>query len=304
MNPLASKDILQKVRQLEIRTRQLVTDSLAGSYQSVFKGSGMNFDEVREYIPGDEIRNIDWNVTARTGTPHVKKFVEERELTIMLLIDISASGDFGSAGISKRELMAELGAVLAFSAVNSNDKVGLVLFSDFIELYIPPNRGRSHILRLIREILYYRPRGRKTDLALPLDFIIKICKRKSVTFLISDFCLTGDYLKELGLLKTKLMVCNRHHDLITVVVSDPREQDLIDCGLITIEDAETGDQVEINTSDPLVRRKWHDIAEQHRQELFRILAGAGIDRLDLSTDHSYIEPLLTFFGARKRRLAR
>jgi len=257
MNPLKSKDILHKVRRLEIRTRQLVTDSLAGNYQSIFKGSGMNFDEVREYVPGDEIRTIDWNVTARTGSPHVKKFVEERELTIMLLIDISASGDFGSVGSSKRELMAELGAVLAFSAVRSDDKVGLILFSDFIELYIPPNKGRSHILRLIREILYYQPRGRKTDLSVPLDFVIKVNKRKAVTFLISDYCLAGDYDKELATLKTKLMICNRRHDLISVIVSDPREHELVDCGRITIEDAKTGTQVELDTSDPNIRRKWH-----------------------------------------------
>ncbi len=303
MNPSKSKDILQKVRRLEIRTRQLVTDSLAGSYQSVFKGSGMNFDEVREYVPGDEIRTIDWNVTARTGTPHVKKFVEERELTIMLLIDISASGDFGSAGPSKRELMAELGAVLAFSAVRSNDKVGLILFSDFIELYIPPNKGRSHILRLIREILYYQPQGKKTDLFVPLDFVIKVNKRKAVTFLISDYCLPGDYDKELAKLKTKLMICNRRHDLISVIVSDPREYELVDCGRITIEDAETGTQVELDTSAPDTRRRWREIALQRLQKLHRTLGSAGIDRLDLATDRSYIGPLLNFFGARKRRLA-
>ncbi len=304
MNPLKSKDILHKVRRLEIRTRQMVTDSLAGNYQSIFKGSGMNFDEVREYVPGDEIRTIDWNVTARTGSPHVKKFVEERELTIMLLIDISASGDFGSVGSSKRELMAELGAVLAFSAVRSNDKVGLILFSNFIELYIPPNKGRSHILRLIREILYYQPRGRKTDLSVPLDFVIKVNKRKAVTFLISDYCLAGDYDKELAALKTKLMICNRRHDLISVIVSDPREHELVDCGRITIEDAETGTQVELDTSDPNIRRKWHQITSERSQKLHHTLGTAGIDRLDLGTDRSYIGPLLTFFGARKRRLAR
>ena len=170
MDQQRTRDILKKVRQIEIRTRQLVTDSLAGSYHSVFKGSGMNFDEVRPYVDGDEIRTIDWNVTARTGTAHVKKFVEERELTIMLMIDVSASTDFGSAALSKRELMAELGSVLAFSAVRNNDKVGLILFSDFIELYIAPGKGRTHILRVIREILYYQPRGRKTDPLCALDF--------------------------------------------------------------------------------------------------------------------------------------
>jgi uncharacterized protein (DUF58 family) len=304
MEPLISSDIMQKVRRLEIRSRQLVSDSLAGSFQSVFKGSGMNFDEVRAYFPGDEIRTIDWNVTARTGAPHVKKFVEERELTIMLLIDISASGNFGSTDGSKREMMAELGAVLAFSAINSNDKVGLVLFSDFIELYIPPNKGRSHILRLIREILYYKPRGKKTDLVLPLDFVTKICKRKSVAFLISDYVFIDDFAAGLAALKSKMLICGRRHDLISVIVSDPRERDLIDCGLLTIEDGETGKQVEIDTSDPLVRKRWRELAGQRRDTLFHALRGAGIDTLDLSTEHSYMEPLLSFFGARRRRLAR
>lgn len=304
MDPLKSGDILQKVRQLEIRTRQMVTDSLAGNYQSVFKGSGMNFDEVREYMPGDEIRSIDWNVTARTGIPHVKKFVEERELTIMLMIDISASGDFGSVQRSKRELMAELGSVLAFSAVRNNDKVGLILFSDFIELYIPPNKGRSHILRLIREILYYQPRGKKTDVGLPVDFVIKVCKRKAVTFLISDYCLPGDFEEELAALKTKLMICNRRHDLISVVVTDPREHELPDCGRITVEDAETGSQIELNTSNQVIRERWAAIASTRSTQLNHMLGSAGIDRLELSTDRSYIEPLLTFFGARKRRLTR
>ena len=304
MDHQKTNDILKKVRQIEIRTRQLVSDSMAGSYHSVFKGSGMNFDEVREYVAGDEIRTIDWNVTARTGTPHVKKFVEERELTIMLLIDISGSGDFGSAEISKRELMAELGSVLAFSAVRNNDKVGLILFSDFIELYIPPNKGRSHILRVIREILYYQPRGRQTNLFVPLDFVTKVNKRKAVTFLISDYCLSGNYEQQLSELKTKLTICKRHHDLISVVVADPHEEQLPDCGRLTIEDAETGRQVELNTSNPRVRQRWYEAAKDRRQKLHRTLAAAGVDRLNIYTHQSYIGPLLSFFGARKRRLAR
>ena len=193
MKDIIPREILKKVRQIEVRTNRLVNDSFVGSYHSVFKGRGMNFDEVREYVAGDDIRSIDWNVTARTGVPHIKKFVEERELTIMLLIDISGSGDFGSGTVSKREMMAELGSVLAFSAVKNNDKVGLILFSDFVELYIPPQKGRSHILRLIREILFYEPHRRKTDLRIPLDFINRVMKRKSVAFLISDFCLPGDF---------------------------------------------------------------------------------------------------------------
>ncbi len=201
MEEQITKEILKKVRQVEVRTSRLVNDTLAGNYQSVFKGRGMNFDEVREYVPGDEIRTIDWNVTARTGIPHIKKFSEERELTIMLMIDISGSGDFGSAESSKREIMAEIGSVLAFSAVRNNDKVGLILFSDFVELYIPPKKGRSHILRLIREILFFQPQGRKTDLIVPLDFVNDVAKRKCVAFQIhvstASLTLAGSLLKML-----------------------------------------------------------------------------------------------------------
>ena len=304
MSQAKTREILKKVRQIEVRTNRLVTDSLAGNYHSVFKGRGMNFDEVREYVAGDEIRTIDWNVTARTGTPHVKKFTEERELTIMLMIDISASNGFGSGQRSKREMMAELGSVLAFSAVRNNDKVGLVLFTDFIELYIPPAKGRSHILRVIRDILYFEPQGRKTDLTVPLEFVSKVAKRKAVIFLISDFFFSGDQDEQLSRLQPKLRVCNRHHDLIGVVISDPREHQLPDCGRITIEDAETGHQVELNTSDPEIRRGWSELAEQWSKKLHRTLGTVGIDSLDLSTDRSYLTPLLSFFGARKRRHAR
>ena len=304
MSQEKTREILRKVRQIEVRTNRLVTDSLAGNYHSVFKGRGMNFDEVREYVAGDEIRTIDWNVTARTGTPHVKKFTEERELTIMLMIDISASNGFGSGQRSKREMMAELGSVLAFSAVRNNDKVGLVLFTDFIELYIPPAKGRSHILRVIRDILYFEPQGRKTDLTIPLEFVSKVAKRKAVVFLISDFFFSGDQDEQLSRLQPKLRVCNRHHDLISVIISDPREYQLPDCGRITIEDAETGQQVELNTSDPAIRRGWSERAEQWNKKLHRTLGTAGIDTLDLSTDRSYLTPLLSFFGARKRRHVR
>lgn len=304
MNQQKTKEILKKVRQIEVRTNRLVTDSLAGNYHSVFKGRGMNFDEVREYVAGDEIRTIDWNVTARTGTPHVKKFTEERELTIMLMIDISASNDFGSDHCSKREMMAELGSVLAFSAVRNNDKVGLILFTDFIELYIPPAKGRSHILRVIRDILYFEPKGKKTDLTIPLEFVSKVRKRKAVIFLISDFFFSGSQEEQLSRLRPKLRVCNRHHDLIGVVISDPREHELPDCGWLTLEDAETGQQVELNTSDPAVRRGWAALAEDFNRKLHRTLGAAGIDSLDLSTDRSFITPLLSFFGTRKRRRAR
>lgn len=303
MDVQLTREILKKVRQIEVRTKRLVNDSLAGSYQSVFKGRGMNFDEVREYVPGDDIRSIDWNVTARTGIPHIKKFTEERELTIMLMIDISGSGDFGSAAGSKRELMAEIGSVLAFSAVRNNDKVGLVLFTDFIELYIPPKKGRGHILRIIREILYFQPQGRKTDLKVVLDFTNRVIKRKCVAFLISDFCLPGNFDQALALLRPKLQVSNRRHDLIGVIVSDPREFELPDVGWLTLEDAESGEQVELNTADPAVRSQYREMAGDRQKALQKALRAAGIDLLDLLTDTPYLPALLGFFSIRKGRTA-
>jgi len=301
MESQLTKEILKKVRQVEVRTNRLVNDTLAGNYHSVFKGRGMNFDEVREYVPGDDIRTIDWNVTARTGVPHIKKFTEERELTIMLLIDISGSGDFGSGPGSKRELMAELGSILAFSARRNNDRVGLILFSNFVELYIPPKKGRSHILRVIREILFFQPQERQTDLLNPLDFINRVAKRSCVTFLISDFCLPGDFDDTLTRLQPKLRITNRRHDLIAIIVSDPREHQLPDVGVLTLEDAESGAQIEINTSDPAVRRGYAELSASRRAALHRTLRTAGLDLLDLSTDQPYLPALLNFFKARQRR---
>ncbi len=303
MDVQLTREILKKVRQIEVRTNRLVNDSLAGSYQSVFKGRGMNFDEVREYVPGDDIRTIDWNVTARTGIPHIKKFTEERELTIMLMIDISGSGDFGSARGSKRELMAELGSVLAFSAVRNNDKVGLVLFTEAVELYIPPKKGRGHILRLIREILYFQPKGRRTDLGLVLDFTNRVIKRKCVAFLISDFCLAGSFDRALAELRPKLQISNRRHDLIAVIVSDPREFTLPDVGWLTLEDAENGEQVELNTGDALLRRRYSEMADDRHKTLERTIRSVGVDVLDLMTDTPYLPVLLSFFDSRRGRAA-
>ncbi len=301
METLLTREILKKVRQIEVRTNRLVNDSLAGSYQSVFKGRGMNFDEVREYVPGDDIRTIDWNVTARTGIPHIKKFTEERELTIMLMIDISGSGDFGSVNSSKREMMAEVGSVLAFSAVRNNDKVGLVLFTDVVELYIPPKKGRGHILRIIREILFFGPKGRKTDLRVPLDFTNRVIKRKCVAFLISDFCLPNTFAEALKELQPKLQISNRRHDLIALIVSDPREFELPDVGWITLEDAESGDQVDLNTADATIRKRYAEMAKTRQKMVQKALRSAGIDLLDLYTDTPYLPALLSFFSARKGR---
>ncbi len=299
-----TRRILKKVRQVEVRTRRMVDDTLAGNYHSVFKGRGMNFDEVREYVPGDEIRTIDWNVTARTGIPHVKKFTEERELTIMLMIDISKSGTFGSSNESKREMMAELGSVLAFSAVRNNDKVGLILFSDFVELFIPPNKGRSHILRVIREILFFQPKGSGTDIGEALDFVNRVAKRKWVTFLLSDFCLPGDFSDNLEQIQPKWQITGRRHDLILVSVTDPREQQLPDVGWITLEDAETGEQITVNTSDSWSRKAYANIARDRRQQFTRAARSCGIDLLELSTDQPYLGPLVGFFSSRKRRISR
>ncbi len=303
MKSKLTKEILKKVRQVEVRTNRLVNDSLAGSYQSVFKGRGMNFDEVREYVPGDDIRNIDWNVTARTSIPHVKKFTEERELTIILMIDISASGEFGSTQ-SKREIMAEIGSVLAFSAIKNNDKVGLVLFTNKVELFIPPQQGRSHILRVIREILFFEPSGAHTDLTVPLDFVNRIQKRKCVAFLISDFCLPGSFNEALTDLILKLRITNRRHDLISLNITDPREIDLPNVGWITLEDAETGEQFELNSSDQRVREEYRKIATSRLNQLQHSIRTAGVDLLQLSTDQSYIVPLVGFFQSRMRRASR
>ncbi|MFH2121856.1 MAG: DUF58 domain-containing protein [Pseudomonadota bacterium] len=301
METQITKEILKKVRQVEVRTSRLVNDTMAGNYHSVFKGRGMNFDEVREYVPGDDIRAIDWNVTARTGIPHIKKFTEERELTIMLMIDISASGEFGSAAGSKREMMAELGSVLAFSARRNNDRVGLILFSDFVELYIPPKKGRSHILRVIREILFFQPQGTRTDLLVPLDFINRVAKRRCVTFLLSDYCLSGSFEETLSRLQPKLQITNRRHDLISMIISDPREHELPDVGWLTLEDAESGEQVELNTSDPAIRRGYAELAASRRKGLHRAIRSAGLDLLDLSTDQPYLPALFNFFKTRQRR---
>ncbi len=301
MDTHISSEILEKVRRVEIKTNRLVDDTLSGHYHSVFKGRGMDFDEVREYVPGDDVRTIDWNVTARTGHTFVKKFTEERELTIMLLIDVSASGEFGSSDQSKREVMAELGSVLAFSAVKNNDKVGLILFTNDAELYIPPAKGRSHILRVIREILFFQPTGKNTDLVAALDFTNQVIKRRAVTFLISDFCLPGEFSNALEDFRPKLQITNRRHDVVAVSVNDPRERELPNIGLLTIEDSETGEQVELDTTRADIREGFSQLAGERREELRRTIQSSGVDFLELSTDKPYLPVLLNFFSSRERR---
>ncbi|HVQ19821.1 MAG TPA: DUF58 domain-containing protein [Terrimicrobiaceae bacterium] len=289
------REILKKIRRLELRTRRLVNSSFSGHYHSVFKGRGMNFEEVREYISGDDIRSIDWNVTARMNTPYVKKFTEERELTVMLLVDVSASGTFGSIELSKRELAAEVAAILAFSAINNRDKVGLLLFSEEVELFIAPKKGRLHTLRLIREMLYFQPRGRRTNLAAALEYLNKLISRRAVVFVISDF-LAPDYSKP-------LTVTSRRHDLVAMPVIDPGEERLPNVGLITFEDAETGEQVEINTSSSGIREAFAAEEKRRRKNLDKLFGSRGVDVVPLATDEDYLIPLRAFFERRERRAA-
>lgn len=302
MDKMLSDQILSKVKDLELRTRRLVDEGLAGHYHSVFKGRGMDFDSVREYVRGDEVKNIDWNVTARANRPYVKTYHEERELTLMLMIDVSASGYFGSKNQSKRELAAELGSILALSATRNNDKVGLLLFSDQTELYIPPGKGRSHILRLIREILFFEPKSLKTDLAYALDFVNRVIRRKAVTFLISDLCLPAPVDENLAVLSQKLALTSKHHDLICIHVSDPLEKKLPNVGLVELEDAETGQIVEINTNSAKVRKLYQEETQALNKRLSQTLQKASVDTLEVMTGASYMSELLNFFKTRERRL--
>ena len=294
-NPMeTTPEILKKIRTLEIKTKGLVETAFAGDYHSVFKGRGMNFEDVREYQPGDEIRTIDWNVTARLGTAFVKKFTEERELTVILIVDVSASGNFGSSTQSKRELAAEVACLLAFSAIRNNDKVGLILFSDRVELFIPPKKGRSHTLRLIREILFFEPQGRGTDPALALDYLNNVVTRRAVVFFISDFQ-APDFSHALA-------VSGRRHDFIAIHVEDEREETLPNIGIITLEDAETGEQIEINTADRATRQRFADLAEARKADLARVLRRNNIDAIALRTGRDYLPALRSFFKQRERRL--
>jgi uncharacterized protein (DUF58 family) len=301
MSPQKTREILKKVRQIEIRTRRLVDSSMGGEYHSVFKGRGMDFDEVREYVAGDEVRTIDWNVTARSGRPFVKKFTEERELTILLLVDVSASGNFGSTSQSKREMAAELASVLAFSAIRNSDKVGLILFSDQIEQYIPPKKGRRHVLRVVREILYFEPKHRGTDIVQALDFANRVTHRRAVTFLVSDFQTSGDQARALASLQRAIRLTQTRHDLVAMHIQDRREQELPNVGLLAIEDAETGEMLELSTANPKVRARFAELSRRHVEALRRMLNAEAVDSLELETGESYVPPLMRFFKTRERR---
>ena len=301
MNPERAKNILSRMRQLEIRTSRLVNDTLAGEYHSVFKGRGMDFDDVREYVAGDEVRTIDWNVTARAGRPFVKKFTEERELTILLLVDVSASGNFGSAAQSKRELAAELASVLAFSAIRNSDKVGLILYTNEVELYIPPKKGRRHVLRVVREILYYEPRGRGTDTVKALDFANRILHRRAIAFLISDFQSSGDPDQALADLRRAMRQTNRRHDLVALHIQDAREKSLPDVGVLALEDAETDQVVELDTADPEVRVRFEQEVNDRTRRLVRGFRAEAIDTLELDPASPFLPALQHFFKNRERR---
>jgi uncharacterized protein (DUF58 family) len=287
-------EILKKIRKLELRARRFVETAFAGQYHSVFKGRGMNFHEFRQYDFGDEVRSIDWNVTARMGEPYVRKYIEERELTVMLLIDVSASGSYGSVNASKRELAAEVACLLAFCAIRNNDKVGLILFTDHVELYIAPKKGRTHILRLIREILYYEPSGRKTDLAQPLDFLNRVTTRRAVVFILSDFQAVS-YEKP-------LTISSRRHDLMAISIEDRGEHALPDIGVVRVEDPESSSIYEINFSDRRVRCEFSKLAEQERIEREALFRRKNIDSVSLRTDQDYFPLLRSFFIRRANRL--
>jgi uncharacterized protein (DUF58 family) len=302
----SNKVIMSSMRRLEIRTRRMVNDSLAGAYHSVFKGRGMDFDEVREYSPGDEVRTIDWNVTARAGRTFVKKFTEERELTILLLVDISASGNFGSAAMSKRDLAAELASLLAFSAIRNSDKVGLLLYTDRVERYLPPKKGRRHVLRVVRDILYHTPAGRGTDTVKALDVVNHVLHRRAIVFLISDFersggLTAGDPLAARTALRRAMRQTNRRHDLVAVQVEDPREKELPDVGILALEDAETGEIIELDTSSAAVRQRFKERSAERGRQLVSDFRSEGVDTLQLQTDLPYMPALQRFFKTRERR---
>jgi len=288
------KEILDKVRLIEIQTRSVVNELFAGEYHSVFKGRGMEFAEVREYQQGDDVRSIDWNVTARVGTPFVKMYDEERELTVMLVVDASASGAFGSEEQMKGEVGVEISALLAFSAIKNNDRVGLLIFTDEVEVFIPPKKGRKHVLRVIRELLYFQPQGRGTSIAGALEYLERVIHRRSVVFILSDF-LDADYQRALQLVA-------RRHDLIAVNLFDPRERQLPDVGFISLQDAESGGQLLVDTRNPRVRERFAEEQRGEEEQRSRAFRKLGIDEIFIDSTKSYIEPLVQFFRTRMRRL--
>jgi uncharacterized protein (DUF58 family) len=287
------KEILAKVRHIEIVTNRFVNEVMAGSYHSVFKGRGMEFEEVREYTPGDDVRTIDWNVTARSGAPFVKTYVEERELTVLLMVDLSGSTEFGSKERLKSELAAEICALLAFSAIKNNDRVGLLVFTDRIEKFIPPKKGKNHVLRVIREILFFRPEQRGTNIPAAIEHVMKVLKRKSVVFLLSDFVAQN--------LRRPLSVLNQNHDLIALKIRDAREMEIPGVGLVPFEDPETGEVVFVDTFSAHFRRAYRTLAERMHEEIETLFKQLRIDHVNIETDRPYLDPIVQLFRRRAHR---
>jgi uncharacterized protein (DUF58 family) len=290
---MESSELFKKVRKIEIKTRGLSNQIFSGQYHSVFKGRGMAFSEVREYQPGDDIRNIDWNVTARFNHPYIKIFDEERELTVMLLIDVSASNQFGTKKAFKQELITEIAAVLAFSAIQNNDKVGVIFFSKTVEKFIPPKKGTSHILRIIRELIEFKPQQQGTNLTEPLRYLTNAIKKRCTAFLLSDFMDRG--------FEDAIKIANKKHDLIAVRVFDERELELPDVGLIRARDAETSKQIWVDSSDRRVRRQYNNWYKAHLEYLSETFVRSGVDVVKIATDQDYIKPLLGLFRKRGAR---
>jgi uncharacterized protein (DUF58 family) len=285
--------MMQRIRRIEIRARRLVANVFLGEYHSVFRGRGIEFSEVRQYEPGDDVRAIDWNVTARMGAPYIRRYIEERELSVMLVVDVSASSAFTTSGLTKRELAAEVAATLAFAAVANGDRVGLIAFSDRIELFVPPGKDRRHVLRIVRDLLYLEPKGHGTSIAVALAYLARVTRRRSIVFLLSDF-FDSDY-------EPQLRAAAIRHEVVAMSLADPREESLPNVGLLEAADAETGARVLIDTSDAGVRATYAARARDLRERRRRSFAAAGVEEVPLRTDRSYVEPLLRAFRARARR---
>ena len=291
---MLTKELIGRVRQIEIVTNRLVDEVMAGSYHSTFKGRGMEFDEVREYAAGDDVRSIDWNVTARAGAPFIKRFVEERELTVMLMVDLSGSTAFGSGERTKGELAAEICSLLAFSAIRNNDRVGLLIFTDRVEKFIPPKKGKNHVLRVIREVLAYEPQHTGTNISAAIEHIGRVLKRKSVVFLLSDFIGAEE-------LRRPLSVLNRTHDMIALKIRDPREAELPPMGFAQFEDPETGEMVFVDTFNPRIRRAYAEAAQRNHAAVQQLLRQLRVDVAEIDTDKHYLDPIVQLFRRRAHR---
>jgi len=288
-----SIELMQKIRAIQIKTSHLVTELMAGEYVSAFKGRGMEFNAVREYTPGDDVRLIDWNVTARMDQPFIKEYIEERELNVMLMVDVSSSGEFGSTGKFKNEISAEVASILAFAAIRNNDKIGLIVFSNKIEHYIPPKKGKAHVWNIIRTILNYQPEGRLTDLNIPLEYLLKIQKRKCIAFLISDFQATN--------YETNVKLARQKHDLVAISISDPRERDLPKIGLINLRDSETGETLLIDTDNREMTKLLTSYEREKRGKFKKLFRSIGVDTIEIDTDGSLVEPIIRYFKIREKR---